>query len=170
MCVVVVAFCKVFERSSFFFRRNSDKQKPCKLLRGSLPCFCSLCFVERLLSFRDALFACWQLRFCFSTFRFCCEAIVPLLQLCFALSQSSASFFSSGGLVPAPWCSLLGRVRVFCFYFYVSFGLPFSFSFRRTAVDSWVDFGHEAPGFCLMDYWRTDLDRDGPLFCLLRLV
>ena len=22
----------------------------------------------------------------------------------------------------------------------------------------------------LLDYWRTDLDRDGPLFCLLRLV
>ena len=50
-------------------------------------------FIERLLSFRDALFACWQLRIHFSTFRFCCEAIVHLSQLCFALLQSSASFF-----------------------------------------------------------------------------
>ena len=162
---LVVAVCKVFERSSFFFRRNSDKQKPCKL-RGSWPCFCSLCFVERLLSFRDALFACWQLRFCFSTFRFCCEAIVPLPQLCFALSQSSASFFSFWGLVLAPWCSLLRRVRSLCAFVFVSFSQSLSFVLGGL---QWT------PGWTsgvrpLLDYWRTDLDRDGPLFCLLRLV
>ena len=71
-----------------------------------------------------------------------------------------------GWWVLAPWCSLLRRVRSLCAFVFVSFSQSLSFVLGGL---QWT------PGWTsgvrpLLDYWRTDLDRDGPLFCLLRLV